>query len=214
MERRVPLIPITSRFPHELGIDVVVQPSDTRVFRRTSIASAGATIAEIFQSARGVRGEGDPATVLSRRAGRTFFFSHTIKGQPHKHADVQRLMELGCKPHRLRTGGRRSHRRLVFFGRWHARRVSRDGETLAAYGKGLARRGCESFNAAQNSRSSTRRSTERRRSRKSSAMDPADGLPEEDRPHDRRRHGVRQRFEGRAGDARHPSRQGDRPRAK
>ena len=95
-ERRVPLIPDHVPFLRELGIDVVVQPSDTRVFKENEYVSAGATIAEDLSKCPVVFAVKEIPSPFFQKGGTYVFFSHTIKGQPHNMPMLKRLMELGC----------------------------------------------------------------------------------------------------------------------
>ena len=141
-ERRVPLIPDHVPFLRELGIDVVVQPSDTRVFKENEYLSSGATIAEDLSKCPVVFAVKEIPTPFFQKGGTYVFFSHTIKGQPHNMPMLKRLMELGCNLIDYERVVDDHNRRLVFFG-WHAG-VAGMVETLAAYGKRLASEGIAS----------------------------------------------------------------------
>jgi alpha-aminoadipic semialdehyde synthase len=145
-ERRVPLIPDHVPFLRELGIDVGVQPSDSRVFKENEYVSAGATIAEDLSKCPVVFAVKEIPSPFFQKGGTYVFFSHTIKGQPHNMPMLKRLMELGCNLIDYERVVDDRDRRLVFFG-WHAG-VAGMVETLAALGKRLASEGIESpFNA-------------------------------------------------------------------
>jgi saccharopine dehydrogenase (NAD+, L-lysine-forming) len=140
-ERRVPLIPDHVPFLRELGIEVVVQPSDTRIFKEKEYVSAGAAIAEDLSRCPVVLAVKEiPAPFFQK--GRTYvFFSHTIKGQPQNMPMLKRLMELGCNLIDYERVVDDHNRRLVFFG-WHAG-VAGMVETLVALGKRLESEGIE-----------------------------------------------------------------------
>jgi saccharopine dehydrogenase (NAD+, L-lysine-forming) len=141
-ERRVPLIPDHVPFLRELGIEVVVQPSDTRVFKENEYISAGATIAEDLSKCPVVFAVKEIPARFFQKGGTYVFFSHTIKGQPNNMPMLKRLMELGCNLIDYERVVDDHNRRLVFFG-WHAG-VAGMVETLAAYGKRLASEGVAS----------------------------------------------------------------------
>jgi alpha-aminoadipic semialdehyde synthase len=141
-ERRVPLIPDHVPFLKELGIEVVVQPSDTRVFKENEYTSAGATIAEDLSKCPVVFAVKEIPAPFFQKGGTYVFFSHTIKGQPHNMPMLKRLMELGCNLIDYERVVDENDRRLVFFG-WHAG-VAGMVESLVALGKRLASDGIAS----------------------------------------------------------------------
>jgi alpha-aminoadipic semialdehyde synthase len=134
-ERRVPLIPDHVKELRAQGIDVVVQPSEIRVFREEEYLSAGAVVDEDLSTCGVVFALKEIPVPFFRKGGVYVFFSHTLKGQPHNMPMLRRMMELGCELIDYERVVDEKNRRLVFFG-WHAG-VAGMIETLAALGKRL-----------------------------------------------------------------------------
>ncbi len=134
-ERRTPLIPDHVKDLKALGIDVVVQPSEIRVFREDEYRAAGAAIDDDLSRCGVVFALKEIPARFFREGGAYVFFSHTIKGQPHNMPMLKRMMELGCDLIDYERVVDEKNRRLVFFG-WHAG-VAGMIESLSVLGKRL-----------------------------------------------------------------------------
>jgi saccharopine dehydrogenase (NAD+, L-lysine-forming) len=145
-ERRVPLVPDHIRELGRHGIEVVIQPSDIRVFTEQEYTDAGATVQEDVANCHVVLAIKEIPPAFFRRDGVYMFFSHTIKGQPHNMPMLKRMMEQRCTLIDYERVVDESGRRLIFFG-WHAG-VAGMIETLAALKSVLGQRGIASPFAA------------------------------------------------------------------
>ncbi|MCL5036940.1 MAG: bifunctional lysine ketoglutarate reductase /saccharopine dehydrogenase family protein [Chloroflexi bacterium] len=117
-EVRVPLVPDDIRdLIESFGINVVVQPSGTRIYNEREYRCAGAEINEDLSDCRVVMGvkEIPPSFFLPDRT--YVFFSHVIKGQEYNMPMLRRMMELGCTLIDYEKIVDEKGRRLVFFGR-------------------------------------------------------------------------------------------------
>lgn len=119
-ERRVPITPqAVARLKQQHGIEVIVQPSQVRVFRDEEFAAAGALVQEDLSPARVVFAVKEIPPHLFQPGKTYMFFAHVIKGQPYNMPMLRRLMELGCTLIDYEKVTDERGRRLIFFG-WHA----------------------------------------------------------------------------------------------
>jgi saccharopine dehydrogenase (NAD+, L-lysine-forming) len=119
-ERRVPLSPRKVKELHgRHGIEVLVQPSSTRIFPEESFLEAGGIVQEDISSAPIVFGVKEIPPQHFQPGATYVFFAHVIKGQPHNMAMLKRMMELGCNLIDYEKVTNEQGRRLIFFG-WHA----------------------------------------------------------------------------------------------
>ena len=118
-ERRVPIIPDGARvLIAQHGLDVLVQPSETRIFDDREFAQVGARIADDLSSCPVVFGVKE-MPLATFQPGHTYvFFAHVIKGQPHNMPMLRQLMDLGCQLIDYEKVTDEPGRRLVFFGRY------------------------------------------------------------------------------------------------
>jgi alpha-aminoadipic semialdehyde synthase len=140
-ERRSPIVPDHVHLLKDQGVDVVVQPSKTRVFTEREFKAAGAEVREDLSGCPVVVAIKEIPPSLFREGGTYVFFSHTIKGQPHNMPMLKRMMELGCTLIDYERVVDEENRRLIFFG-WHAG-VAGMIETLVALGRRLKSEGIE-----------------------------------------------------------------------
>ena len=118
-ERRAPLTPLHVQQLVSSGIEVLVQPSNSRVFNNREYADAGARVTPDLSSANAIFGVKQPA-LGSLLPGMTYLtFSHVIKAQPENMplmdeflAKRCRLIDYEC----VREGGGGSTPRLIAFG--------------------------------------------------------------------------------------------------
>ncbi|MEJ2721664.1 MAG: hypothetical protein P8181_11095, partial [bacterium] len=141
-ERRVPIIPDHIGDLKSEGVDIVIQPSETRIYREKEFTAAGATVDEDLSKCPLVIGVKEIPPSFFRKGGAYMFFSHTIKGQSYNMAMLRRMMELECQLIDYERVVDSKNRRLIFFG-WHAG-VSGMVETLVALGRRLEHEGIKS----------------------------------------------------------------------
>ncbi len=116
-ERRVPLIPshvreMIQKFPVEL----VMQPSDIRIFSDQDFRMEGAKIEEDLSSCSVIFAVKE-IPIDFFLPGKTYmFFSHTIKGQPVNMPMLKKMMELECTLIDYERVVDKNGQRLVFFG--------------------------------------------------------------------------------------------------
>ncbi|MGD1996185.1 MAG: bifunctional lysine ketoglutarate reductase /saccharopine dehydrogenase family protein [Anaerolineae bacterium] len=136
-ERRVPIIPQHAReLKEKHDIQVVVQPSDIRVFKDEEYTAVGAQVQEELSNCSAVFAvkEVPPSLLIS---GMTYvFFAHVIKGQPYNMPMLKRLLDQSCALIDYEKVIDEEGRRLIFFGR-HAGWAGML-DTLWALGKRLA----------------------------------------------------------------------------
>jgi alpha-aminoadipic semialdehyde synthase len=118
-ERRAPLCPVHVQRLARDGIQVLVQPSDRRVFTNSEYEKAGATITEDLSPASVIFGV-KQIPVEKLLPERTYvFFSHVIKAQPENMELLDAVLERNVRLIDYETitkGGRRDGPRLVAFG--------------------------------------------------------------------------------------------------
>lgn len=140
-ERRVPLIPDHVREIEKEGINVLVQPSEIRIFNESEYQTAGAQVSEDLSKCAAVFAVKEIPSKFFWAGGTYVFFSHTIKGQPYNMPMLKRMMELGCNLIDYEKVTDDTGRRLIFFG-WHAG-VSGMIESLVAYGRRMQGEGIQ-----------------------------------------------------------------------
>lgn len=141
-ERRAPLTPKDiNELIENLGIKVLVQPSDIRIFSDKEYEDAGAVISEDLSQSEIIFGvkEVPPEKILPEKT--YVFFAHVIKGQKHNMPMLKKLIELKCNLIDYERIVDEQGRRLIFFGKFagYAGLV----ETLHALGKRLRLMGIE-----------------------------------------------------------------------
>ena len=96
-EKRVPLIPADVKLLLEKNdLDVIVQPSEIRVFQDEEYERAGAKIDESLGSANTIFAVKEIPIQLLEAKKTYVFFSHTIKGQAYNMEMLKQLMNLKC----------------------------------------------------------------------------------------------------------------------
>lgn len=116
-ERRVPLTPDAVAELVGAGVEVTVQPSTIRAFDDTAFGEAGARVDEDLSACDVVFAVKEIPISMFRRGGAYVFFSHTIKGQSHNMALLQKMIDLGCTLIDYERIVDDAGKRLVFFGR-------------------------------------------------------------------------------------------------
>lgn len=117
-ERRVPVVPgDVGELTRRHGIEVVVQPSETRVFDDQEFARVGAQVREDLSDCDVVLAVKEIPPELFLPGTIYVFFAHVIKGQPYNMPMLQRLLDLGCVLIDYEKVTDDKGRRLIFFGR-------------------------------------------------------------------------------------------------
>lgn len=117
-ERRTPIVPQHARELMEgYDVEIVVQPSDIRVFGAEEYRAVGVRLQEDLADCDVIVAikEVPPHLVLSDKT--YIFFSHVIKGQPHNMPMLRRLLEQRCTLIDYEKVTDEQGRRLIFFGR-------------------------------------------------------------------------------------------------
>jgi alanine dehydrogenase len=117
-ERRVPLTPDHVRdLTENFDVNVIVQPSDIRVYDNDEYEAVGATVREDLGDCKAVFAVKELPVDFIRQGQAYVFFAHVIKGQPYNMPMLRRLLEMGCTviDYELVTDDK--GRRLIFFGR-------------------------------------------------------------------------------------------------
>jgi len=116
-ERRVPLNPEQVQQLIQGGsIEVIIQPSQIRVYPDKSYQDAGAIVQEDLSECSVVIAIKEIPTNLLEKHKTYAFFSHTIKGQEHNMPMLERMMELKCNLIDYERIVDDQDRRLIFFG--------------------------------------------------------------------------------------------------
>ena len=139
-ERRVPIVPEHARqLEEEYGIQVWVQPSETRAFREEEFTRAGARIEDDLSPCPVIFGVKEIPASLFQQDHAYVFFSHVIKGQSYNMPMLAKILELGCTLIDYEKVTDERGRRLIFFGR----QAGQAGmiNTLWALGQRLERHG-------------------------------------------------------------------------
>ncbi len=117
-EARVPLVPEDAKkLITEHGIEVIVQPSDIRVYSGGEYQEAGCEINEDLSRADVIFGVKEMPTEFFESRKTYSFFSHTLKGQYYNMPMLKRLMDLECNLLDYERITDDEGRRLIFFGR-------------------------------------------------------------------------------------------------
>ncbi len=117
-EKRAPLTPQhVEELVRELGVPVVIQPSQKRIFPDSVYSEAGAEVSEDLSTCKLILGvkEIPPREVLGDTT--YFCFAHVIKGQPQGMSLLRRMLEKNSTLIDYEPIVDRFGRRLVFFGR-------------------------------------------------------------------------------------------------
>lgn len=135
-ERRAPLVPehvgeliINNR------LDVVVQPSEIRVFTHQEYTQVGARVAEDLSDCSLILAIKEIPIHIFQPNKTYLFFSHTVKGQAYNMPMLQRMVDLRCQLIEYERVMDEGGRRLLFFGRYAG--LAGMIDTLWALGKRL-----------------------------------------------------------------------------
>lgn len=117
-EKRVAIVPESVKKLVGMGVEVRVQPSETRIYSDSQYQAAGAVITDQIYDSDLVVGVKEMPLATFKEGGAYMFFSHTIKGQSHNMSMLRRLIDLKCTLIDFECITDANNRRLVFFGRY------------------------------------------------------------------------------------------------
>lgn len=119
-DKRVPLTPLicselTRKYPN---LEIVVQPSRIRCYADEEYTSFGVTLQENLEDCDILMGvkEVPPENILPGK--KYFFFSHTIKKQPHNQKLMKAILEKKIQMIDYETLTDKNHNRIIGFGRY------------------------------------------------------------------------------------------------
>lgn len=116
-ERRAPLTPdLVKKIVEEHGIRVLVEPSETRIFREAAYRDAGAEISEDLSDCNIIFGVKEIPKASLQQDLTYCFFSHTIKAQDYNMPLLAKLMALGNTLLDYEVVTNEEGRRQIFFG--------------------------------------------------------------------------------------------------
>lgn len=118
MERRAAITPAHAKKLHELGLTVIAEHSDKRVFKAEEYLQAGATIAEDLRQADVIVGVKEIPEHHFEQGKTYLFFSHVVKGQPYNMPMLKAMMDKGCNLIDYEKIENEEGKRLIFFGRF------------------------------------------------------------------------------------------------
>ena len=118
-DRRVPFTPEQCKFIKEnFSTEVIVQPSDWRVYKNEEYTNAGIKLHEDLSDCDILMGIKEvPVADLSPNK-KYLFFSHTIKKQPHNQKLIKALMEKKIQMIDYETMTDVEHNRIIGFGHY------------------------------------------------------------------------------------------------
>lgn len=117
-ERRVPLNPSAVKQLIQKGFEVVVQPSEIRIYKDEEFKKAGAQLSDDLSQCDFIAGVKE-IPVKSLIPGKPhLFFSHTIKGQDYNMAMLQKILDDKITLFDYEKIEDNKNRRLVFFGKF------------------------------------------------------------------------------------------------
>ena len=118
-ERRVPLVPAQiKRLRDEHGVELVIQPSEIRVFPDTEFEAVGARVAEDLSDCSVIIGVKEMPAEFFQPGKGYLFFSHVIKGQPYNMPMLRRILDVGSTLIDYEKIADDEGRRLIAFGRF------------------------------------------------------------------------------------------------
>ena len=136
-ERRTPLVPEHIRnIIKESGIEVVVQPSDTRIYTDKQFQDVGAQISENLNECSAIFAVKEIPSEFFIEKTAYLFFSHIIKGQKYNMGMLQKMIDQKCTLIDYEKIMDETGRRLIFFGKFAGNAGMID--SLYAYGQRMA----------------------------------------------------------------------------
>ena len=142
MERRVAIIPKhVKKLTGELGLEVLVEKSEKRVFTHDEFSKAGAKIVTDLGSAPIIFGVKEMPLDFFEEEKTYIFFSHVIKGQSYNMPMLKKMMEKKVNLIEYEKVVDEMGRRLIFFG--HFAGLAGMINSLWSFGQRLLERGIE-----------------------------------------------------------------------
>ena len=119
-DKRVPLTPLICaelirKYP---PIEIVVQPSKIRCYEDAEYSAFGVTLQEDLSDCQLLMGVKEVPKDRLQTNKKYFFFSHTIKKQPHNKALMNSLIEKRIQMIDYETLTDKNHNRIIGFGRY------------------------------------------------------------------------------------------------
>ncbi len=119
-DKRVPLTPLICaelirKYPH---IEIYVQPSNIRCYEDAEYTAFGVPLKEDLSDCDILMGVKEVPTNLLIPNKKYFFFSHTIKKQPHNQKLMKALIEKKIQMIDYETLTDKNHNRIIGFGRY------------------------------------------------------------------------------------------------
>jgi saccharopine dehydrogenase (NAD+, L-lysine-forming) len=119
-DKRVPLTPLICaelirKYPH---IEIVVQPSKIRCYDDVEYTAFGVPLQEDLIDCQVLMGVKEVPKDKLQPNKKYFFFSHTIKKQPHNKALMKTLIEKKIQMIDYETLTDKNHNRIIGFGRY------------------------------------------------------------------------------------------------
>ena len=118
-ERRTPLVPNdVKQLIQDLGIEVLVQKADHRVFTHEEYRQAGTIITDDLKNADGIFSIKEVPEHLIYPDKLYVNFAHVIKGQPYNMPKLKKYIESGCTLIDYERIVDHKDKRIVFFGNY------------------------------------------------------------------------------------------------
>jgi alpha-aminoadipic semialdehyde synthase len=119
MERRVAIIPRhAKKLIQDQGLEILVEKSDKRIFKKEEFEAAGAKIVSDLSPAPVVFGVKEMPLDFFEEGKTYMFFSHIIKGQEYNMPMLKKMMEKKVTLIEYEKVEDEMGRRLIFFGRF------------------------------------------------------------------------------------------------
>jgi alpha-aminoadipic semialdehyde synthase len=118
MERRAAVTPAHVEKLRELGISVVVEHSEKRVFSDDEYRNSGAVVAHNLHDADVIVGVKEIPQHHFEQGKTYLFFAHVVKGQPYNMPMLKAMMDKGCNLIDYEKIENEEGKRLIFFGRF------------------------------------------------------------------------------------------------
>lgn len=118
LERRVPLNPQAVQKLIQKGFEVVVQPSETRIYKDEEYRAVGATLSSNLSECDFIIGVKEIPIDNLIPGKPHLFFSHTIKGQDYNIPLLQKILDDKITLLDYEKIEDNAHKRLVFFGKF------------------------------------------------------------------------------------------------
>jgi alpha-aminoadipic semialdehyde synthase len=117
-ERRVPIVPDDAKeLMEQGGLEIVVQPSEIRVFKEPEYEAMGAAVREDLSGCDVIFAVKEIPVDLLLPDKAYVFFAHVIKGQDYNMPMLKQLLDLNCTLIDYEKVTDETGRRLIFFGR-------------------------------------------------------------------------------------------------